>query len=113
MACKDVGAQRVSLSFAAFAEIFEDPDRGRRQRVFYRLVHVLDPLIALESLYRYVRKFHALSARRYAVISMARLVPLVFVLLTLEFLPRRRRLWQHQNRARSGAISGLVELADQ
>ena len=113
IACKDAGAQRVSLSFAAFADIFEDTDRGRRQRVFYRLVHVLDPLIALESLYRYVRKFHALSARRYAVISMARLVPLVFVLLTLEFLPRRRRLWQHQNRARSGAIGGLVGLADQ
>ncbi|MGB7147458.1 bifunctional lysylphosphatidylglycerol flippase/synthetase MprF, partial [Mycobacterium sp.] len=93
MACKEVGAQRVSLSFAAFTEIFEDTNRGRRQRVFYRLIHVLDPLIALESLHRYVRKFHALSARRYAVISMARLVPLVFVLLTLEFLPRRRRLW--------------------
>ena len=59
MAAKDAGAQRVSLSFAAFPEIFEDKDRGRVQRVFYRLIHVLDPLIALESLYRYVRKFHA------------------------------------------------------
>ena len=112
LACKDVGAQRVSLSFAAFADIFEDTDRARRQRVFYRLVHVLDPLIALESLYRYVRKFHALSARRYAVISMARLVPLVFVLLALEFLPRRRRLWRHQNQTRSRAIGCLGGLAD-
>ena len=107
LACKDAGAQRVSLSFAAFADIFEDADRGRRQRVFYRLVHVLDPLIALESLYRYVRKFHALSARRYAVISMARLVPLVFVLLALEFLPRRRRRWQHRNHTRNRAIGPL------
>lgn len=92
IACKAVGGQRVSLSFAAFAEIFDGADRGWRYRVFYRLIHVLDPLIALESLYRYVRKFHALDVRRYALIPMARLVPLVFVLLTLEFLPRRRRL---------------------
>lgn len=92
MAAKEAGAQRVSLSFAAFPEIFEDKDRGRVQRVFYRLIHVLDPLIALESLYRYVRKFHAMDARRYAVVSMTQLVPLVFVLLTLEFMPRRRHL---------------------
>jgi len=92
MAAKDAGAQRVSLSFAAFPEIFEDKDRGRVQRVFYRLTHVLDPLIALESLYRYVRKFHAMDARRYALISMIQLVPLVFVFLTLEFMPRRRHL---------------------
>ncbi|OBK43751.1 bifunctional lysylphosphatidylglycerol flippase/synthetase MprF [Mycobacterium sp. 1081908.1] len=92
MAAKEAGAQRVSLSFAAFPEIFEDKDRGRVQRVFYRLIHVLDPLIALESLYRYVRKFHAMDARRYAVISMTQLVQLVVVLLTLEFTPRRRHL---------------------
>jgi lysylphosphatidylglycerol synthetase-like protein (DUF2156 family) len=92
VAAKEAGAQRVSLSFAAFPEIFEDKDRGRVQRVFYRLIHVLDPLIALESLYRYVRKFHAMDARRYAVISMTQLVQLVVVLLTLEFTPRRRHL---------------------
>jgi lysylphosphatidylglycerol synthetase-like protein (DUF2156 family) len=92
MAAKDAGAQRVSLSFAAFPEIFEDKDRGRVQHVFYRLTHVLDPLIALESLYRYVRKFHAMDARRYALISMIQLVPLVVVFLTLEFMPRRRHL---------------------
>ncbi|HWS93769.1 MAG TPA: phosphatidylglycerol lysyltransferase domain-containing protein [Mycobacterium sp.] len=91
-AAKDAGAQRVSLSFAAFPDIFDDKDRSRLQRVFYRLIHVLDPLIALESLYRYVRKFHAMDARRYALISMTQLVPLVFVLLTLEFMPRRRHL---------------------
>ncbi|MGO9926046.1 MAG: bifunctional lysylphosphatidylglycerol flippase/synthetase MprF [Mycobacterium sp.] len=91
-AAKDTGAQRVSLSFAAFPEIFDDKDRGRVQRVFHRLIHVLDPLIALESLYRYVRKFHALDARRYALISMTQIVPLLFVLLSLEFMPRRRHL---------------------
>ncbi|WP_407688048.1 bifunctional lysylphosphatidylglycerol flippase/synthetase MprF [Mycobacterium sp. HUMS_1102779] len=92
MAGKDNGAQRLSLAFAAFPEIFEDKHRGRLQAVFYRLIHVLDPLIALESLYRYVRKWHALDARRYALISMGQLVPLLFVLLSLEFMPRRRHL---------------------
>ncbi|BBY20884.1 bifunctional lysylphosphatidylglycerol flippase/synthetase MprF [Mycobacterium stomatepiae] len=89
---KAAGAQRVSLSFAAFPEIFDDKNPGRPQRVCYRLIHLLDPLIALESLYRYVHKFHALDARRYALISLTQLVPLVFVLLTLEFMPRRRHL---------------------
>ena len=92
VAGNDAGAQRVSLSFAAFPEIFDETNRGRLQRVCYRLIHVLDPMIALESLYRYVRKFHALGARRYALISLTQLVPLVFVLLTLEFTPRRRHL---------------------
>ncbi|BBN48679.1 bifunctional lysylphosphatidylglycerol flippase/synthetase MprF [Mycobacterium avium] len=92
MAGKDRGAQRVSLAFAAFPEIFEDKNRGWTRRIFYRLTHVLDPLIALESLYRYVRKWHALDGRRYAVISMTQIVPLLFVLLSLEFLPRRRHL---------------------
>ncbi len=92
MAGKEAGAQRVSLAFAAFPEIFDDKNRGRTQRVFYRLIHVLDPLIALESLYRYVRKFHALDARRYALISMTQIIPLLFVLFSLEFMPRRRHL---------------------
>jgi len=92
MAGKENGARRLSLAFAAFPEIFEDQNRGRMQAVFYRLIHVLDPLIALESLYRYVRKWHALDARRYALISMTQIVPLLFVLLSLEFMPRRRHL---------------------
>ncbi|WP_136245038.1 bifunctional lysylphosphatidylglycerol flippase/synthetase MprF [Mycobacterium intracellulare] len=92
MAGKGNGAQRVSLAFAAFPEIFDDKNRGWTQRVFYRLIHILDPLIALESLYRYVRKWHALDARRYALISMTQIVPLLFVLLSLEFMPRRRHL---------------------
>lgn len=92
MAGKENGAQRLSLAFAAFPEIFDEKNRNRAQRVFYRLIHVLDPLIALESLYRYVRKFHALDARRYALISMTQLVQLLIVLLSLEFMPRRRHL---------------------
>jgi len=92
MAGKENGAQRLSLAFAAFPEIFDEKNRSRTQRVFYRLIHVLDPFIALESLYRYVRKWHALDARRYALISMAQILQLLIVLLSLEFMPRRRHL---------------------
>lgn len=92
MAGKENGAHRLSLAFAAFPEIFDEKNRSWAQRVFYRLIHVLDPLIALESLYRYVRKFHALDARRYALVTLTQLVPLLLVLLSLEFMPRRRHL---------------------
>ncbi|MDT7736916.1 MAG: hypothetical protein QOK09_285 [Mycobacterium sp.] len=91
-AAKDAGAQRLSLSFAAFPEIFDDKRRGRMQSIFYWLIHLLDPLIALESLYRYLRKFHSVDERRYALVSLRQLVPLIYVLLSLEFMPRRRGL---------------------
>lgn len=91
-AAKHAGAQRLSLAFAAFPEIFDDKHRGRVESIFYALIHLGDPLIALESLYRYLRKFHALGDRRYALVSMTQVVPLLFVLLSLEFMPRRRHL---------------------
>jgi lysylphosphatidylglycerol synthetase-like protein (DUF2156 family) len=91
-AAKDAGAQRLSLSFAAFPELFDEQDRGRMQSILYWLIHRIDPLITLESLYRYLRKFHAIGERRYALVSLTQLVPLLFVLLSLEFVPRRRGL---------------------
>lgn len=92
MAAKEVGAQRLSLAFAAFPEIFDEKHRGRMQAVFYRLIHLGDPLIALESLYRYLRKFHSLGDRRYVLVRLSQVLPLLYVLLWLEFMPRRRRL---------------------
>jgi lysylphosphatidylglycerol synthetase-like protein (DUF2156 family) len=89
---KDAGAQRLSLSFAAFPELFDEQDRGRMQATFYWLIHRLDPLIALESLYGYLRKFHAIGERRYALVSLTQLVPLIYVLMSLELVPRRRGL---------------------
>jgi lysylphosphatidylglycerol synthetase-like protein (DUF2156 family) len=91
-AAKDAGAQRVSLAFAAFPELFDAKQRGRIQSLFYWLIHLLNPLIALESLYRYLRKFRAPDQRRYALVSLTQLVPLIYVLLSLEFMPRRRGL---------------------
>jgi lysylphosphatidylglycerol synthetase-like protein (DUF2156 family) len=91
-AAKEAGAQRVSLAFAAFPEIFDVKQRGRMQALFYWLIHLLNPLIALESLYRYLRKFRSPDQRRYALVSLRHLVPLIYVMLSLEFMPRRRNL---------------------
>ncbi|BCI88739.1 hypothetical protein NIIDMKKI_39450 [Mycobacterium kansasii] len=91
-AAKEAGAQRLSLAFAAFPEIFDAAHRSRPQRLFYLLIHLLDPFISLESLYRYLCKFHALDERRYALVSLTQIVPLLLVLLSLEFMPRRRGL---------------------
>jgi lysylphosphatidylglycerol synthetase-like protein (DUF2156 family) len=89
---KEQGAERLSLAFAAFPEIFNDKNRGKVSSVIYLAIHLGDPLIALESLYRYLRKFHALAGRRYVMATLTQLLPLLVVLLSLEFLPRRRHL---------------------
>ncbi len=89
---KSHGARRLSLAFAAFPEIFDDADRGVVQQLFYVLIHLGDRLIRLESLYRYLNKYHALGQRRYVLLSLRHLLPAVFVLLSFEFMPRRRRL---------------------
>ena len=89
---KLAGGQRVSLAFAAFPEIFDNKNRNRLQGLIYHGTHLLDSFIALESLYRYLRKFHALDDRRYVVLSLRHVLPAAIVLLSLEFMPRRRRL---------------------
>jgi lysylphosphatidylglycerol synthetase-like protein (DUF2156 family) len=91
-AAKSFGAQRLSLAFAAFPEVFKNKDRNRLQDLVYHAIHLLDSLIALESLYRYLRKFHALGDRRYVLLSLRHIMPAVVVLLSLEFAPRRRHL---------------------
>lgn len=89
---KTQGAQRLSLAFAAFPEIFCDEHRSVTRSLVFTAVHLGDPLIALESLYRYLRKFHALGDRRYVMATLTQVVPLLVVLLSLEFMPRRRHL---------------------
>jgi len=89
---RERGAQRLSLAFAAFPEIFSDEDRNVARSLVFTAVHLGDPLISLESLYRYLRKFHALGDRRYVMATLTQVVPLLIVLLSLEFTPRRRHL---------------------
>lgn len=89
---REQGAQRLSLAFAAFPEIFTDRHRNLPRSLVFTAVHLGDPLIALESLYRYLRKFNALGDRRYVMATLTQVLPLLVVLLSLEFVPRRRRL---------------------
>ena len=89
---REQGAQRLSLAFAAFPEIFTDKHRNLPRSLVFTVVHLGDPLIALESLYRYLRKFHALGDQRYVMATLTQVVPLLVVLLSLEFIPRRRHL---------------------
>jgi lysylphosphatidylglycerol synthetase-like protein (DUF2156 family) len=91
-AAKAHNAQRLSLAFAAFPEIFDAIHPGLVQRVVYRLIHLLDPLIRLESLYRYLRKFHSMAERRYVVLCVHHIPAALIVLLSLEFMPRPRHL---------------------
>jgi lysylphosphatidylglycerol synthetase-like protein (DUF2156 family) len=53
---------------------------------------LLDPLIRLESLYRYLRKYHALAERRYVVLCAHHIPAALVVLLSLEFIPRPRHV---------------------
>ncbi|MGV9973390.1 bifunctional lysylphosphatidylglycerol flippase/synthetase MprF [Nocardia beijingensis] len=81
---------RISLAFAPFPELFAEKDKSRTATLFYLLAHLADPLIRLESLYRFLRKFHALSEQRYALVRWREVVMAAAALLTLEFVPHRR-----------------------
>lgn len=86
---KEHGAKRVSLSFAAFPELYEGDLDTVIQKVGYWGSHRLDSFIRLESLYRYLRKFHALGKHRYVVLRLRDLLPVAAAMLTFEFATRR------------------------
>jgi lysylphosphatidylglycerol synthetase-like protein (DUF2156 family) len=85
-------AARVSLSFAAFPELYETELDRRLQRVSYWMSHRLDGFIRLESLYRYLRKFHSFGKQRFVLLRIRDLVPVGAAMLTFEFGARRRSL---------------------
>ena len=91
---KERGGKRLSLAFAAFPEIFDDNNRSPIESIYYGLIHLGHSLIKLESLYRYLRKFHSFDQRRYVLLSMRHIPAALLVLLSLEFVPRRRHLRQ-------------------
>jgi lysylphosphatidylglycerol synthetase-like protein (DUF2156 family) len=80
------GVRRVSLAFAPFPDLFADRHRltGVR-RAGYVLVHVLDPLIQVERLYVYLRKFHAFDQERFVMLRWRHVVRVAAALLVLEF----------------------------
>jgi lysylphosphatidylglycerol synthetase-like protein (DUF2156 family) len=89
---KAQGGQRLSLAFAGFPEIFDNDHRGFIDSIYYGLIHLGHSLIKLESLYRYLRKFDSFDQRRYVLLSLRHIPIALVVLLSLEFLPRRRYL---------------------
>jgi lysylphosphatidylglycerol synthetase-like protein (DUF2156 family) len=86
-------AASVSLAFAAFPDLFADDDRSVPKQAAYRLVGCLDRFIKLESLYRFVRKFHAFGQQRFVALRPLQVVWVLFAALTLEFgaASKRRR----------------------
>ena len=86
------GGQRLSLAFAGFPEIFDNDQRSLVDSIYYGLIHLGHSLIKLESLYRYLQKFDSFDQRRYVLLSLRHIPAALVVLLSLEFLPRRRYL---------------------
>ena len=78
------GGQRLSLALAAFPELFDSDRRGWR-RLAYTLVHLGDGLIAVESLYAYLKKFHAIAGRRFVLFNPWTSVLAVSAFFLLEF----------------------------
>lgn len=87
---RDHDIHRISLAFAPFPELFARREKSPGARSARVLAHLGDPLIRLESLYRFLCKFHALSERRYVLIRRRDIVVAAAALLTLEFMPHRR-----------------------
>ncbi len=80
------GVERVSLAFAPFPELFEDPHQfGRTGVLLSWITHLLDPLIRVERLYRYLRKYHAFDQERYVMLRKRQLAIVAITLLLLEF----------------------------
>ncbi|WP_157430810.1 bifunctional lysylphosphatidylglycerol flippase/synthetase MprF [Actinomadura macra] len=82
----------VSLNFAAFRELLDSRHRGALERIGYRALHLLDPLIAVESLYLFDKKFRPSYKPRCIVFrSWFDIGWLAAALLTLEFGRTRTR----------------------
>jgi lysylphosphatidylglycerol synthetase-like protein (DUF2156 family) len=83
---EDLGVERISLAFAPFPDLFGDPASLSWLGKIARLaVHLFDPLIKVEALYRYLRKFHAFGQQRYVVLRWRQVVRVALALLLLEF----------------------------
>lgn len=88
---KERGGQRVSLAFAPFPELFsEGTGHGLSRQSLRALAHIGDRFIKLESLYRYVRKFDAMSQERYVLFPALHFGHALAVLTALEFAPHHR-----------------------
>ncbi len=89
---REHGVRRISLAFAAFPELYSDKERTRTRQALYLLARVLDPMIRLESLYRFLRKFNSFGNQRFVLIRWREIVFTAVALLTLEFVPHRKQI---------------------
>ncbi|MFG1999478.1 bifunctional lysylphosphatidylglycerol flippase/synthetase MprF [Spirillospora sp. NPDC048911] len=102
---RERGLRVVSLNFAAFRELLDSGERGVLEKAGYQALHLLDPWIAVESLYLFDKKFRPGYRPRCVVFrSWFDIGWLAAALLTLEF-----------GRARPAAAAGdaLAEPAGQ
>jgi lysylphosphatidylglycerol synthetase-like protein (DUF2156 family) len=83
-------AATVSLAFAAFPDLFAEEERGLPKQLAYRAVRSLDRFIKLESLYRFVRKFHAFGSQRFIALRPLQVMWVLLAALTLEFGAAKR-----------------------
>jgi len=80
------GVERISLAFAPFPDLFANRKHlGLLGKLGYGLAHLLDPLISVERLYRYLRKFHAFDQERYVMLRWRQVVRVALAMLLLEF----------------------------
>lgn len=83
---RENGVERVSLAFAPFPDLFVNrKNLGALGKLAYAAVHLLDPLIKVEALYRYLRKFHAFDQERYVMLRWRNVVRVALAALLLEF----------------------------
>lgn len=86
---REHGVERVSLAFAPFPDLYDDRSQfGWVGRLLYHVTHLLDPLISVERLYRYLRKFHAFDQQRYVLLRWRHLPIVAAAALLLEFTAR-------------------------
>jgi lysylphosphatidylglycerol synthetase-like protein (DUF2156 family) len=82
---REQGAVRMSLAFGAFPELFALEHRDLFHKALYKGVHQLDRYIKLETLYRYLKKFHAFGPQRYVALHPTQVVSAAMAMLSLEF----------------------------
>lgn len=83
------GGTSVSLAFAPFPALFAPADAARWQPAARAALRLAHSVVALESLYRYLDKFHAAAGRRFVLFRLRCLLPTLVAVLTFEFVAHR------------------------
>ncbi len=86
---RETGGTSVSLAFAPFPDLLGPNGTARWQSAVRMALRLGNSVIALESLYRYLDKFHAGADRRFVLFKLRYLVPAAWAMLTFEFVPHR------------------------